>query len=214
MIKLVFIDFTKTLSSKPALQSGLEYLHQESLYDEIMRDYKQKIIKTPEERISKIFAGWKGLSLNALPEIYERLKEGLYEGVVEFLSFLSGKDIKYVLCSNMPTHLEKFFQKEFGFYRVIGTVLEVKNRKFTGNILKPVYEKGIEVKRIMDEEGLTPEECVMIGDSEEDVGAWNVVGRDRSIGFNAPKHLEQYLYVNMSHWKEAPTITESISNKA
>jgi len=213
MIKLVFFDFTRTLSSKSVLQSGLEYLGHGKVYDDIMNEYRQKKINR-EERVTRIFAGWKEVPLDALPEIYEELKDGFYEAALDCLEFLTGKGIKYVLCSNMPTHLGEFFKKEFLFYRCIGTELEVIDGKFTGKILRPVYEKGIEVKRIMDEEGLTPEECVMIGDSEEDVGAWNVVGRDRSIGFNAPKHLEQYLYVNMSHWKEAPTITESISNKA
>lgn len=80
------------------------------------------------------------------------------------------------------------FAKLYGFDDCIGVLLERKDGKFTGEMSREVYsQKAALIEAYVDEQGLTLDGSVAIGDSHGDIPMLNMAAR--AIAFNPSKEL-------------------------
>ena len=77
-------------------------------------------------------------------------------------------------------------QEEYGLDDVLGNIVEVRDGKVTGKLLKKVdrYAKAERLRRFMEERGIAKEDTYVIGDSLTDLP---MAEYGRFIAFNADK---------------------------
>lgn len=172
MIKTLFVDMSRTLVKGSGANSGAEFLGKGDVYKEIYPKYQSGEISM-EELLTETFACWKGLELKNLPKVFKKFEPN--EGARETIKKIKELGIKTALITNIPTHLSELFKKEFGFDFVTGTVLEIKDGKFTGRILEFHNDKAKEVIKILEKERISPDEAVSIGDRKDDAEVFKKV---------------------------------------
>lgn len=165
MIKILFVDMSRTLVKGSGANAGAEFLGRGDVYKEIYPKYQSGEISM-EELLTKTFACWEGLKLKDLPKVFKKFE--FNEGVKETIKKIKGVGIKTALITNIPTHLSELFKRELEFDFITGTVLEVKNGKFTGRVLEFHNNKEKEVTELLEKEGISPDEAVSIGDRKDD----------------------------------------------
>ncbi|MFH1751981.1 MAG: HAD family phosphatase [archaeon] len=153
--------------------------------------------------IEKDFAGGK-ITLN---QAYRRAVK-LFTGVSksEFLKFynsmpkmhyikfvvrkLKEKGLKVLIVSTGPKFIAEFFQKEFGFHKVVGSEHDFTGNVFNGKV-RIFHEKDKVkfLKAYCKKNQIKLSECIAVGDSISDVPVFKEVGF--SIALNADKNLEQ-----------------------
>ena len=172
MIKIIFIDMSRTLVKGSGANSGADYLGKGEVYKEIYPKYTSGDISM-EELLTKTYACWNGLKLADLANVYKKFE--FNDGVKETIQKIKAKGIKTMLLTNIPIQLAKLFQNNLGFDYVGGTVLEVKQGVFTGKILKFGHDKATEAMKILEKEKLSPNEAISIGDRKDDAKVFEKV---------------------------------------
>ena len=89
-----------------------------------------------------------------------------------------------------------------GFDYTFGSECEVKNGKFTGNVLKIDPDKGNAIKNLCNELKIKYEDCIAVGDSRADIGMFKVVGFDNSFAYNANEEVKKYAKYHINDFKE------------
>ncbi|MFH1126874.1 MAG: hypothetical protein V1718_02075, partial [archaeon] len=111
MIKLLFIDMSKTLVKGSGANSGAEYLKKGDRYKEIYPEYTKGQI-TMEELLKETYACWKGLNVSDLPEVYKTFE--FNDGAKEAVRAIKERGMKTALLTQIPTHLGSLFQDDLG----------------------------------------------------------------------------------------------------
>jgi len=172
MIKIIFIDMSRTLVKGSGANSGADFLGKGDTYRKLYPFYKSGEIGM-KELLTKTFASWEGLKVDDLPKVYAKFE--FNEGVKDTIKEIKKKGLKTMLLTNIPTHLGQLFQKELDFDYIGGTVLEVKNGVFTGKILKFGDDKVAEAMKLLEKENLSSEEAISIGDRKDDAEVFKKV---------------------------------------
>ncbi|MGL5055659.1 MAG: HAD family hydrolase [Fusobacteriaceae bacterium] len=160
----------------------------------IMReiDLKEKLkeiswIEADYERIKLI----KGLELVKLYDEFNSKIE-IIGGLKQLINNLKREKIKVILITAGPKQVAEIISKEYGFDYYFGSNYEVKDGRFTENILFHMGDFG-KVKclnEICSNLNISAKECMAIGDGISDVELFKVTGC--SIALNPTEELEKY----------------------
>ncbi|MFH1432664.1 MAG: HAD family phosphatase [archaeon] len=206
MIKLLFIDMSKTLVKGSGANSGAEYLKKGDRYKEIYPEYTKGQI-TMEELLKETYACWKGLNVSDLPEVYKTFE--FNDGAKEAVRAIKERGMKTALLTQIPTHLGSLFQDDLGFDYIAGTVLEVKDGAFTGRILEYHDNKKKEAEKILEKERISPKDAVSIGDRKDDADVFKLVRF--GIAYNGDEAAKKAAKYRITDFRELLGIIEKES---
>ena len=156
------------------------WVNRDGSYD----DYLDKVIETYHQHI-------KGVPFEAIEkiaqEVVERQSSIVYVFTRDLIESLRETHTLLAL-SGSPKVMVSAFTKKWNFDHAIGTIFEIKDGLFTGEIDEIfVHRKEETLRKFMDEHGFSKEGSVGVGDTRSDVGLFNVV--ERAICINPEKEL-------------------------
>lgn len=127
----------------------------------------------------------KGLDLKEVEDRFDDNIE-LIQNIEEVLAYLREKEIKSILITAGPIQVADIVGKKSGFDVVYGSRYEIDDQKFTGEITTHLgnYGKLDCLKEYCRENGVNPEHCVAIGDSESDIAIFEECGRSIAINYS------------------------------
>lgn len=206
MIKIVFVDMSRTLVKGSGSNAGAEFLGKGELYKQIYPEYSSGK-KSIEELLKQTFSCWKGLRISDLPQVYKKFE--FNEGAKETINVIHKKGIKIALLTNIPTHLSELFKKELKLDFITGTTLEVKNGVFTGKVLEYHNNKVAEAKKILTNANVLPEYAIHIGDTKEDAVVFKKL--KFGISYNGDNQTNKAAKYKISKFTEILKILEKES---
>jgi phosphoserine phosphatase len=134
-----------------------------------------------DKRVSWIEADYlkakliKGLSLKDANDKFNDKIEPI-QNLEPVLIYLKEKGLKLVLITAGPIQVANIFGTNFGFDGIYGSLYEVKDRKFTGNISIHLGSKA--------KNGIGPDQCAAIGDSESDIDIFKKCNKSIAINYS------------------------------
>lgn len=137
-----------------------------------------------ESALKRVFMVFRGHALDEIRRLFEGIP--LMPGAEELFGRLNKAGYKTVLISSgLPTLLVKDVAARLGANYAFGLDLEVANGYLTGEIggdvLKPCG-KGVVFKKVVEEEGLSPQGCVVVADDRNNLSLFPFC--DLRIGYN------------------------------
>lgn len=145
-------------------------------------------------RVSKL----KGLEESKLEEILQRLP--LTAGVEEFISTVKSLGYKVALISGGFTFFANALKQKLNLDYAFANELEIKDGKLTGKIIGPIVDaeqKATLVKLITQQENISLEQVVAIGDGANDLPMLNAAGL--GIAYHAKEIVKRQASQHMSH---------------
>jgi len=111
----------------------------------------------------------------AAARVLEVQSKIVYRYTRDFIQELRGTHTLLAI-SGSPSIVVEEFAKEWGFEHFIGTVYGIENKEYTGEVLStPVHDKKQALQDLVREHGLTFENSIAVGDTESDVGMFELV---------------------------------------
>ncbi|MFQ6074544.1 MAG: HAD family hydrolase [Candidatus Bathyarchaeia archaeon] len=201
-IKLVAFDFDYVLIPGSALNFVSREMGREREGEEANRVFYESMskAKTLREMGEAVEAGLRrktevvrGLSLSELKETCGKIE--LTRGARETLSELAEGGYKNVILSaSLRPIVEAIVEaKELRVEKVVGSECEISGVIGECYFVLTPLRKAEALRRVLDEYAIGPEECVAVGDSLSERGIFELVGRERSIGFNVRPDVEPFV---------------------
>jgi len=138
--------------------------------------------KLVEEVVSKL---WKGRDAGPYYELVDSLEYN--KGVKEVFDFIKKNKIISAIVSSSSIDVVKRVKRDFQVDYVFANKLVIKDGKIYGEFIWPVgagkENKARIIRNLCFDLGISPEECIYIGDSDVDIEAFKEVGL--SIAFNS-----------------------------
>lgn len=127
---------------------------------------------------------WKGKDAKPYYDLIESLQ--YQPGVPEAMRYVKSKGYLTAIISASSMDQARRVQRDFGIDYIFANDLIIRDGKISGEFLWPVAE-GLEkkaniLKKLCAQLGISPSECIYIGDSDWDAEAFKIVGM--SIAFN------------------------------
>lgn len=201
MIKLLFVDFSRTLASGSGCNIGGEYLGKGNAYKELYPKFQAGEV-TMEELLTATFLDWKGLKLTDLPKIVETIR--FSENAETSLKQIQDKGIKTALLSNIPIHLGQLIQEKFGFDYISGNVLEVIDGVFTGNVLEFHTQKQVDAKHLLELAKVSTNEAAMIGDRKDDAEVFKNISF--GVSYSGDEAANKAAKYQIDDWADLPSL--------
>lgn len=124
----------------------------------------------------------------AVDQIFATYKEQTYTYTRDLVRSLKQRGYTLLAISGSHQEIVERFGDFYGFDHVIGSRYESVGGKFTGKEFTPVLAgKGILLKQIVDELGLSWKESIAAGDTKSDISMLELV--ERPIAFNPSREL-------------------------
>ncbi len=145
-------------------------------------------------RVSKL----KGLEVSRMQNVLENLP--LTQGVEEFISTIKTLGYKVALISGGFTFFADALKKKLGLDYSFANELEIKDGKLTGNVIGTIVnanQKAILVKLISQQENISLEQVVAIGDGANDLPMLAAAGL--GIAFHAKDIVRKQAQQHLSH---------------
>lgn len=145
-------------------------------------------------RVSKL----KGLEVSRMQNVLENLP--LTQGVEEFISTIKLLGYKVALISGGFTFFADALKKKLGLDYSFANELEIKDGKLTGNVIGTIVnanQKAILVKLISQQENISLEQVVAIGDGANDLPMLAAAGL--GIAFHAKDIVKKEAQQHLSH---------------
>lgn len=137
-----------------------------------------------ESALRKIFLMFKGLIAEEVLVLHKRIP--FMPGVEEVFKTLNSKGYKTALISSgIPTQVAKDLAARLQADYAYGLELEIVDERLTGAIGGEVIKRGGKatvLQSILDKEGLTPEDCVMVADDRNNLSMFPLC--KKRIGYN------------------------------
>lgn len=137
-----------------------------------------------ESALRRIFAMLKGLKAEELLELHKRIP--LIPGAKEVFKTLNNKGYTTaIISSGLPTQVAECIGARLNVKYTFGLELEIVDEHLTGAIGGDVIRqegKAIVLQKIMDKEGLSPEECIMVADDRNNLSMFPLC--KKRIGYN------------------------------
>jgi len=144
-----------------------------------------------EKALRKIYNQLSGLSLNDLFHLYKKIP--IMQGAKEVFKQLKKAGCKTALISSgLPQSFIEDLASQLGCDHAFGLDFEVVEGRLTGQISGDAIKhegKAIILKRIQEKEGLTPQDCALIGDDRNNLPMFQLCAK--RIGYN-PDFLLAY----------------------
>ncbi len=119
---------------------------------------------------------WKGTPLSTIQSLF---RENPYlPGAVETVKALKERGVKLALVSTgIQIHAE-MVAEELGFDRALANEVLVRNGVISGEVRVQIPEggKGAAVERLLESFGVSPQECLAVGDTRSDADMFQRVG--------------------------------------
>ncbi len=157
---------------------------------------RRKEVKDIEDKVDKDEISWieadyikarlfKGLEVNRIEEEFSNHIE-LIRNVEEVLKILKINGLQAILVTAGPIQVAEVLGKQFKFDNVYGSAYEVKNGRFTGNILNHLGDSGKleSLKQYCEVNAIAMNEVVAIGDSASDIKVFENSGRSIAINYS------------------------------
>ncbi|MBI3033464.1 HAD family phosphatase [Candidatus Woesearchaeota archaeon] len=210
MIKVVFFDFNNTLMNTTTPQVITEYLGKGKEREKYEEQYKAGIL-SKNALSEQSLALYKGFSLSGLKEIIRQGKFIWNKHVKECLAGLRKRKIKAVIITNEDVTIMKEICMDMGFDDIKGSVLEMKDNKYTGQFVKFSDSKDRVVKETIKELGLTKHEALAVGDSPSDAVMFKEVGV--GVLYNPDVHAKGKGDHEIQDFKELITLVDTYNKK-
>jgi HAD superfamily hydrolase (TIGR01490 family) len=145
----------------------------------------------------------KGVSYKAFLNIVHKVahfhSNRVYRYTRDLIEYLRKHHYYLLALSHSPHEIVQEFCKDKGFSAAYGIQQEVRDGRFTGNILERdiCFDKAKKLKLIVKHQRLTLKGSIGVGDSESDIPFLKLV--DQPICFNPSYRL--YQYAKRNHWK-------------
>jgi HAD superfamily phosphoserine phosphatase-like hydrolase len=121
--------------------------------------------------LRRIFATLKGLKAEEILELHKNMP--LMPGTEEVFKTLNDKGYRTALISSgLPTQVVEDLATRLHADYAYGLELEIKDERLTGAIEGDVLRSGgkaVVLKRILEKEGLTAQDCVMVADDRNNI---------------------------------------------
>ncbi|MFC1532039.1 HAD family hydrolase [Thermodesulfobacteriota bacterium] len=152
----------------------------------------------------------RGLELGKVEDRFEDNVE-LIQNIGQVLTYLRGRRIRSVLVTAGPTQVADILGMKFGFDGVYGSIYEVKNQKFTGQITTHMGNAGKlnRLEHFCDNNSIRLNHCVAIGDGESDVDVFGKCGKSIAINFTDTLEGKASEYVTTNDLSDIIDILES-----
>ncbi len=183
--KLVCFDMDGTLITNT---NSVEYL---CVLMGRQREVKEIEAKEENDEISWIEADYikarlfRGLEVKRIEDEFSKYIE-LIGNIEEVLKNLKTSGLQTILVTAGPIQVAEVLGNRFKFDRVFGSMYEVKEGIFTGDILNHLGDSGkLEcLKQYCEENYVTMNEVVAIGDSASDIKVFENSGRSIAINYS------------------------------
>lgn len=204
MTKAAFFDADQTLVYTPD-SSGIQFMQfamEKGIFkDESMAKIRdaQKRYKAQEinyEELNVIWGesfadGFKGRTQSevstAIDDFWEIIEPKFAAWTQPLLNLFHENGYETVLISGSPIELMQIFQRKFGFSRVFGSELEIKDGVYTGELLLNLVFDASKVKvvnKVVEEDAIDLEAAFGFGDNHHDRAFLDRVGYPIAINPN------------------------------
>ena len=204
MIKMLFIDMSRTLVKGSGANSGAAFLGKGDTYRTLYPKYQSGEIGM-EELLTSTYYCWKGLKTEDLPKVYAKFE--FNPNVKNTIKQIKAKEIKTTLLTNIPKQLALLFKEELGFDFVGGSLLEVKEGVFTGKVLEFAHDKVTEALKVLNQQNIEPHEAISVGDRKDDAEVFKKV--KFGISYNGDDAANKASKYQITDFRELLTIIES-----
>lgn len=149
------------------------------------------------ESFTKRMALLEGLSESVLRDIAESLP--IMEGAETLIKNLNTYGFKTAILSGGFSYFGHYLQEQLGIDYVHANTLEIIDGKLTGRVIHPVVDgrrKAFLLKEIAEQEGLSPQQVIAVGDGANDLPMLSVAGL--GIAFRAKPLVRESAKQSMS----------------
>ena len=151
--------------------------------------YKLGVVKPTDRartRAARLLAGRSVAEIDTLMDAFTRemLVPRLHAGAVAALRMQQAAGGRVVILSAALDPLVRGLARQLGVGESVGTVLEVRDDRFTGEVVgRAIYgdEKVRAARRVLDHAGLDPAVCAAYADHETDVALLESVGHPVAV---------------------------------
>jgi len=201
-IKAVIFDIDCTISKTDMLEfiaknigKEKEGEYWENLYHNGLKNTKtlEEKEKAAEYALKGKFSTVEGLKISELKRICSQIKA--VDGAKEAFDELFSMDLKIIAISATLLPIAKFFTETYNFHIDKFITSECRTNDVVGKVtlvLTP-KRKVEKLKKFLDRYNIKPEECVAVGDSVSEVPIFELIGKERSIGFNCRDSLKPFV---------------------
>lgn len=155
------------------------------------KEVKEISLKEEKDEISWIEADYikaKFFTGLEVKRVYEEFEKHivLIDNIEEVLELLRQNGIKSILVTAGPIQVAEALSKKFKFDKIYGSLYEVENGCFTGNIEKHLGDSGKleSLIQFCNENKLTLDKVVAIGDSASDIKVFEKSGKSIAINYS------------------------------
>jgi len=143
------------------------------------------------ESFTQRMALLEGLSEEVLRDIAENLP--IMEGAETLIHNLKAYGFKTAILSGGFSYFGHYLQEKLGIDHVHANILEIVNGKLTGRVIHPVVDgnrKALLLRQIAENEGLSPQQVIAVGDGANDLPMLSVAGL--GIAFRAKPLVREF----------------------
>jgi HAD superfamily phosphoserine phosphatase-like hydrolase len=137
-----------------------------------------------ESALKKIFVMLKGLNAEEFLVLHKRMP--LMPGTEKVFKRLNSNEYRTALISSgLPTQVVEDLATRLHANYAYGLELEIADNRLTGAIRGDVIKQGgkaVVLQKILDEEGLTPQDCIMVADDRNNLPMFSLC--KLRIGYN------------------------------
>jgi HAD superfamily phosphoserine phosphatase-like hydrolase len=207
LLKVVFLDFSRTLAKGSGMGAGAELMGKGGEYKRLYYDFLEKKL-SEGEYVSRVLPLWKGVSKEQVKEISKNIE--FNEGAVEVVSLLRAKGIASVIVSFAPLQLMERVAERVGASAAFGTECVVgRNGFFTGKIKGVEVNKGKVVRKVLRQLNLSRKEAMAVGDSRNDASMFAEV--EYSIAYNASGEVRKKAKKGITRFEQLIPLIDKLS---
>ncbi|MCE5213860.1 MAG: phosphoserine phosphatase SerB [Methanobacterium sp.] len=188
MIKLIAFDLDNVLIDGEAIDEIAKLVDAETEISKLTRQAMEGEINF-ETSLQKRMNLLKGASIDDIKEVVEQLP--LMEGTEETIKELKNRGFKLAtITGNFEIVTERL--KELDMDYVCCNMLHEENGVITGEISGPLIVEGSKaevLQKLIDDEGLSAEECAAVGDGANDIPMIQKAGL--GVAFNAKNSVKE-----------------------
>ena len=118
-------------------------------------------------------------------------KSRLYPGVREMLEVLQNKGVRLAVVSNKSESLSRLILKSLGIHDCFESISG-------GDTFPESKPSPLPLLRVIEQQGVAPQECLMVGDSINDIQAGNLAGMATvgcSWGYGSSEELNHSIFI-------------------
>lgn len=194
-----YFDVDGTLVRTNLLHPTMHYLRTQINPFESFRMVTRAVLQGPSMALAEardrrlfnemLYSTFQGITEDRLVMIAEEIHEevmmkNMFKGARDLVQRCLDLGHEVVLISGSLEVILQHFAKELGAHTVIANRLEIKDRKATGKLLKPVVagpEKAFLIRQHAAQKGYNLNHCFSYSDSYSDVPMLSVVGHPAAV---------------------------------